>query len=49
MSKVHTFNDGHIVRVVGLNTWKSPPDKIAYRVVKNVLETGYRHFECFQK
>lgn len=43
--KTLTFANGDQMPIIGLGTWKSTSDEV-YEVVKEALETGYRHIDC---
>ena len=39
------MNDGHMIPVVGLGTWKSEPGEATYKAVLNSINAGYRHID----
>ena len=43
--KTFTLNDGNVIPVFGLGTWKSPKDAV-YAAVKEALRVGYTHIDA---
>ena len=40
------LNNGALIPIVGLGTYRSKADGTLYKAIKTAIDSGYRHFDC---
>lgn len=46
ISKNKRLNDGNLIPVLGLGTWRAKPDEVGDAVEFAITKAGYRHIDC---